>query len=172
MEYGDRLLDELVQRAAERVKDPATGYIHRKHLIDEVDRDLERGELHISAAARLRRASTETQVDKFLNRRKPKPTGQDTIYDANYLLPLGDGKRVFMCDATISDLLAYQRGVEENRKRVNKRASETDVYITERVAALEANPGRSLGWVETHVFGHSTDEDPSAHIYEEENIDD
>lgn len=170
MEYGDRLLDDLVAEAAEYVKDPHTGYIQRKDLIDEVQLRLEQNQIEAAASARLLRASTETQVDKFFNRRKPKPTAQGSIYEPNYLLPLGDGKRVFMRDASVGDLIAYRVGVEQNQKRVNNRAAQTYEYIGERITALNENPGRSLGWVERHVFGYEGG-DGDAHIYEEDIFD-
>lgn len=158
MNYADVKLDDLVNKVALDCKEPGTGYVHRKVVIAEVERLLTVDGIPMEVRGELLRRIAAAEVDRYFNRRKPRMTNQGSLYCADFWLPLGDGKRVQMSDADTADLAAYLRIVEDNRRRVNARADQTAVYVRERVSALDAHPGRRLGWVEENVFGHSVAE--------------
>lgn len=172
MNFGDTMLDAMVDEIAKAGKDPVTGYVHRKNLVDSLEELLRKPDLHVSIASRLVRQAAAANVDRYFNRRKPKKTAQESIYFPEFWLPLGDGRRVQMCDASGNDLVTYRRLVKHNEERVKLKGAVTYDYVDQRVAALDSNPGRLLGWVEVHVFGYRGIEgDPEEYLTEDDTDD-
>lgn len=160
MNRTDIRLDKIVDEEAKASKESGTGYVHRKVVVAAVERRLVEEGLPIEARGEMLHRVAEYETDRYFNLRKPKITNQESIYCPDFWLPLGDGKRVQMCDAGTADLITYLRGVRKNEERVKARALTTGEYIDVRVAALEANPGQRLHWVEVNLFGYVMADEP------------
>lgn len=154
MSTAEARLWEIVEAAAMAVTDEATGRFENKDLIEEV-RDRLDGETlspHVRAATLDMQAKSLAAA--FVSRRNPKPRNNGAMFHPGAILPLGDGKRVWMDSATDSDLLAWAHLSTANLSRVALAEGQRQKYAADRLEALRANPGQTLGWVEREVFGY------------------
>lgn len=153
MKFAEREMDRLVDEIAAASKEEGSGYAHNKVVVDAVEQRLKRDGIPVEAKAQMIRRMAEGEVTRYWNRRKPKPTAQQSFYHPDMWLPLGDGKKVQLCDAGTADLITYGRNIEKNRRRIEDAAKLTSDYIDSRVKALNDNPGQRLDWIERNVFG-------------------
>lgn len=161
MNFADRKMDKLVDEIAVASKDEASKQVEYKVVVEKVEQRLRKDGLPTEVRAEIYRRVAETETTRYFNRRKPKPAAQTAFYHPEMWLPLGDGKRVQLCDAGTADLLTYRRIIEKNRRRINAAADLTVDYLDSRIKALNANADKRLDWVERNVFGWvPTDDDP------------
>lgn len=152
---------EIVEAAAIAVTDTITGRFENKDLIDELRARLDMESL----PPNVREATLEMQARSlaatFVSRRNPKPRQTGMMFHPGAVLPLGDGKRVWMDQATDSDLLAWARLSTANLGRVALAEGMRQRYAAERLDALREHPGWTLGRVERELFGYVEDDEPA-----------
>jgi hypothetical protein len=83
------------------------------------------------------------------------------MFHPGAILPLGDGKRVWMEYATDRDLIEWARQSTKNLARVASAEGARQSYVAERLDAMSGHRDWLLGRVEREVFGYAPDvEDP------------
>jgi hypothetical protein len=96
----------------------------------------------------------KTLTTTFIRRRNPKRQPSGTLFNAASVIPLGDGKRVWMEQATDDDLLAWASLSTANLSRVAIAEGNRQRYVSERLAELRKHPDWRLGRVEREIFGY------------------
>lgn len=93
-------------------------------------------------------------TDRFVSRRKPRASEPDEMFHPSRVLPLGNGMRIWMADATASDLMAWAALEARNAARIMGAAGRRQEYVASRLTAMREHPGWSLGRIEREVFGY------------------
>lgn len=161
MSTADARLWEIVERAAKSVTDEMTGQFDNKNLIDELKISLADQELPAHVRASSVDMLAKSLARGFVSKRNPKPGNSSKMFNPGAILPLGDGKRVWMEYATDRDLIEWARQSTKNLARVASAEGARQAYVAERLQAMRDHGGWLLGQVERDVFGYSPDvEDP------------
>lgn len=160
MNHDDAIFDALIDKVVKELEEPGTGYVYLKDVITEVERRLTTEGLPLHVQSQLVRRTSRYEAGRYFNRRKPKFTTQAPLYNPEYWLPLGKGKRVRMSAAGSTDLATFLRGIISNRVAVDTGCDIAEIYVSERVEALDSNPGQRLDWIERHLFDYA-DESPT-----------
>lgn len=151
---------ELVEEAAKAVTDELTGRFDNKTLVDELRERLADEDLmeHVREVGRERLA--KSLADGFVRSRNPKPGKPSGMFHPGAILPLGDGKRIWMEYATDRDLIEWGRQSSRNLARVATAEGSRQQYVAERLEAFETHRDWLLGRIEREVFGYVEVEDP------------
>ena len=160
MSTADARLWELVTQAAKDVTDEVSGRFDNKSLIDELrdrlaDEDLMEHVREVSLDRLAKGLATG-----FVRKRNPKPGKTSSMFHPDAILPLGDGKRIWMERATEGDLIEWARQSTKNLARVASAEGARQAYVSERLEAFRIHRGWPLGRIEREVFGYVTTEDP------------
>lgn len=152
MSYETRLWQEIT-RAANNVTDSTTGRFESKHLTDEIANLLHSEQL----APEVREVSVEMQAKtlarEFVEKRNPKPTKkQGILFHPEAILPLGQGIRVWMKDATAADLMTWGQLSAKNLHKVARAESARQEYVASRVEVMRDHQDWRLERVERDVF--------------------
>lgn len=160
MSTADARLWELVTQAARDVTDEITGRFDNKSLIDELRERLADEDLmdHVRDVSIDRLA--KSLATGFVRKRNPKPGKPSGMFHPEAILPLGDGKRIWMEYATEGDLIEWARQSTKNLARVASAEGSRQAYVSERLDAFRAHRGWLLGRIEREVFGYVAVEDP------------
>lgn len=161
MSTADTRLWELVEQAARAVTDESTGQFDNKSLIDEVKASLANEELPEHVRASSIDVLAKSLARGFVSKRNPRPGKPSGMFHPGAILPLGDGKRVWMEYATDRDLIEWARQSTKNLARVASAEGSRQSYVAERLDAMRSHRDWLLGRVEREVFGFTPDiEDP------------
>lgn len=158
---AETALWQIIEQAARAVTDPQTGRFEHKHFIDELRRRLTADQLPPDVRHATLEETAKRLADSFVNRRKPRQRATGVLFDPGALLPLGEGKRVWMAEATDADLIAWAGLEAKNAARVLASAGTRQGYAAQRLDAMRAHPGWLLGRVEREVFGWVEDDTPT-----------
>ena len=159
MSTADARLYELVEEAADAVTDPSTGRFENKDLIDEVRARLTKDDLPPPIRQVTTDKLAESIVRTFIRRRNPRPRRQGVLFHPRAILPLGDGKRVWMRYATPTDAIEWARLSTQNIARVAAADGDRQGYVAERLRAWADHPGWSWERLEIELFGYAPDEE-------------
>lgn len=144
----------MVEQEARKVTGD-DGHFDQKTLTDAVRERLKndtgltpdiKDQVEIDAAANYARA--------FVERRKPKldrETGG--LFNPAFVLPLGEGKRVWMDWATTSDVVSWAALESANTAKILLSSGTRQRYVAERLTAFVEHPDWTLGQVERESFG-------------------
>lgn len=147
---------EVVDAAAHAVTDDSTGKFDQKALAGELGHRLADPELAPHIRQAVLDAAASTLATRFLNRRKPKPREEGgALFHPSSVIPLGDGERVWMDQATAADLIKWSSLEVDNLMRVTTAHGRRQHYVNERLVALQDHQGWTLGRIEREVFGYS-----------------
>lgn len=160
MSTADSRLWELVEQAARAVTDESTGQFDNKELIDELKASLVDEELPDHVRASSVDVLAKSLARGFVSRRNPRPGKASGMFHPGAILPLGDGKRVWMEYATDRDLIEWARQSTKNLARVASAEGSRQAYVAERLDAMRAHRDWLLGRVEREVFGYVVVEEP------------
>lgn len=157
MTIADARMWELVEAAAREVTDEVTGRFEHKEFLDEIrarlaDRELES---HVRAVAEDKLA--RALATGFVRSRNPKPGKPSGMFHPGAILPLGDGKRIWMEHAGANDLIEWARLSTKNLARVATAEGSRQAYVAERLEAFLAHTGWHLGRIEREIFGYVGD---------------
>jgi hypothetical protein len=158
---ADAWLWQIIEEAARSVTDPATGKFEHKNFVDELRRRLADKSLPADVREATLDESAKRLADSFVNRRKPHRRDNGVLFDPGAVLPLGEGKRVWMAEATAADLIAWASLEAKNAARVLASAGTRQGYAAERLDAMRAHPGWLLGRIEREVYGWVEDDTPA-----------
>ncbi|MBD0743582.1 hypothetical protein [Streptomyces sp. CBMA152] len=160
MSTADARLWEIVEQAAQAVTDGVTGRLEKKELVAELRERLADNSLmdHVRAVTLDRLA--ESLARGFGERRSPKPGRPSGMFHPRSILKLGDGKWIWMAEATDRDLIEWGRQSTKNLARVAVAEGARQAYVAERLEAFQTHPGWLLGRIEREVFNHVEIEDP------------
>lgn len=154
MNAANGRLWEVIEEAALAVTDSSTGRFHNKEFVEEIRIRLERGDV----APQLRQVITGRLAEElargFVKARNPRHRRQGTLFDPGAILPLGDGKRVWMKDATETDLIDWARLSSRNLARVAEAEGAKQTYAAERLEVWRGHRGWRLERLEREVFGY------------------
>lgn len=160
MTTADTRLWELVEAAALDITDEQTGRFENKPFIEEIRARLGDEDLaaHVRAIGIDRLA--KSLADGFVRRRNPKPGKPSGMFHPRAVLPLGKGVRVWMEQATDSDLISWALQSTRNLTRVASAEGARQKYAMERIDAFRTHVGWRLGQIERVVFGYPDDDEP------------
>lgn len=85
------------------------------------------------------------------------------LFHPRAILPLGDGKRVWMSDATPTDAIEWARLSTQNIARVASADGTRQGYVAERLQAWVDHPDWRLERLETECFGYTAQDDSPDH---------
>lgn len=148
---------EIVEEAAQSVTDEATGQFENKKLIAEIKAKVTSRDLPEHVRSETTDMLAKKLAEGFVRRRNPKPGKAATMFHPGAVLPLGDGKRVWMEYATDADLIEWARQSTKNLARVAAAEGSRQSYVAERLDAMRERPGWLLGQLEREVFGYEPD---------------
>lgn len=154
---GEGRVWELVARVARNITD-GEGRFEHKALVEELEAHLDEEHLPAQVRTTTFRMLATSLAAGFVRRRNPKPKAQQSLYHDDAILPLGDGKRVWMRNATDDDLLAWARLSTENLARVALAEGSRQRYAADRIRAIREHPGMSLSEIEREYFDYVPDE--------------
>lgn len=146
------------------------GHWEQKSLVDRVRKRLKddvnlapgiKDQVEYDSAAYYARA--------FVSRRKPHPD-KDTggLFRPEYVLPLGEGNRVWMDQATNSDLMSWAALETANTAKVLNASATRQAYVAKCLAAFGKHPKWTLGRVERESFGWVETAEPPDEFDEDE----
>ncbi|MEV4093834.1 hypothetical protein [Streptosporangium saharense] len=144
----------VVEDAAQAVTDPVTGRFENKALVEEIRARLADEQLAADLRAATADRLAEGLANGFVNSRNPRKRKHGTLFDPQAILPLGDGKRVWMNDATDTDLIEWARLSTRNLARVATAEGDRQAYVAERLQAWRDYRDWRLGRLEHEVFGY------------------
>jgi hypothetical protein len=147
----ERRVWEMVGRCADNVTDDQGRFEH-KNFIEEIAATID--EMPVHARARVDRMTAHSLATGFISRRNPKPRAQGSMYRDDAILPLGDGRRVWMRDATDDDLIRWARLSTANLARVAQAEGARQQYAADRIGALRDHPDLPLSEIERRYFGY------------------
>lgn len=156
MSAADARMWEIVEAAAREVTDDATGRFESKELIGEIRARLASKDLepHVRVVTLDRLA--KSLADSFVKSRNPRPRlgKPKTLFNAGAILPLGDGKRIWMEYAGPNDLIEWARLSTKNLARVATAEGSRQAYVADRLEAFLSHAEWLLGKIEREVFGY------------------
>jgi hypothetical protein len=161
---------EIVGQAARAVTDDS-GKFTNKEFVEELTLQLASVD---EQAPHVRHATIEMTAKslaaRYVSQRNPRPRKQGTLFHPRAILPLGDGNRIWMEQATDSDLIQWARLSTANLSRVALAEGSRQGYVADRLASMRDHPGWTLGRVEREVFGWVATEDDSdfADVFDED----
>lgn len=160
MSTAEARMWQIVEDAAKEVTDESNGQFENKALVDELKTRLADEEMPQHVRAQTTEMLAKKLAEGFVRRRNPKPGKVAAMFSPGAILPLGDGKRVWMDYATDSDLIEWARQSTKNLARVAAAESARQDYVAQRLDAMRDHPGWYLGRVEREVFGYIPEEEP------------
>lgn len=152
---AERQIKLLVEDAARAVTNDA-GHFQQKALVDKF-RELFEAAAKDAPHVREQGARdlAESYCGSWVTARKPKPGGEDgALFHPGYVLPLGNGERVWMERATAADLIQWAALDSDNTARINAAAGRRQAYVAGRLTEFPTHPGWVLGDIERVVFGY------------------
>jgi hypothetical protein len=158
---ADTRLWEIIEQAARAVTDPDTGHFDQKAFVDELRARITADNVSPDVRAATLDETAKRLADSFVNRRKPKQRANGALFDPGAVLPLGDGKRVWMDTATAADLIAWAGLEAKNAARILAAAGRRQEYAADRLVSMRAHPGWLLGRVEREVYGWAEGDTPA-----------
>lgn len=160
MSIAENRIDLIVETAATAATD-AEGHFEQKTLIDKIRAQLKSEKLTPDLKEQIEQDQAAYYGRRFVNRRKPKLSKDGGLFHPAYVLPLGDGKRVWMDKATVADLLMWVALETANTAAVLTTAGRRSKYVAQRVDAFRDHPKWKLGEIERKSFDYAeTDEPP------------
>jgi hypothetical protein len=155
MSTPDVRMWELVEAAARIVTDEVTGRFEHKAFVDEIFTRLRDNGLEPNVRAVAQERVAKALADSFIRARNPKPGKPATMFDPGAVLPLGNGKRIWMEYAGANDLIEWARLSTRNLARVATAEGARQAYVAARLAAFLEHAGWLLGRIEREVFGYA-----------------
>lgn len=160
MSVVDARMWQIAEDAARSVTDELTGRFESKDLRDEIYRRLSDGSIEQHVYVVMMDRMAKTLSTSFVRARSPRLREGFGLYFPGAVLPMGDGKRVWMEFATDSDLLEWDRQSVRNLARVASASVARSDYVSKRIQAFRDHPDWLLGRIEQDVFGYVAAEDP------------
>ncbi|MPZ66194.1 MAG: hypothetical protein GEU83_11995 [Pseudonocardiaceae bacterium] len=159
MNMAEARIWEMVEHAAKAVTDN-TGQFEKKGHIDEIKARLTGDELPPHVYHATLDLQAKNLAERFVSRRNPRPGKKNGMFHPSAILPLGDGKRVWMEYATDTDLIEWARLATKNLARVAAAEGARQSYVADRLEAMRDRPGWTLGRIERDVYGYIEAEPP------------
>lgn len=159
MNPAERRLWEIVEAAARDVTN-GDGAFYAKDLREQILTRLSADDLPLNVQGITLEMLAGSLASRFVSRRNPKPRGDAQLFDDTAVLPLGDGKRVWMGRADAHDLVAWIALSSRNLANVAKAESVRQLYGSERLDVMREHPGVLLGEIERNYFGHAPTDAP------------